>query len=162
RRMYVPVTGRPPFQDHLELIQATLLQTERGGGRLPVDRPFFYDEVRSTGGYGEVPPLRIPQRPRPHPPPPYPSPCSPFLPLLPLSRRKLHGLPCDGLHPQEAFRCALAVGRRHLCRAERTHETEEESQKDGVNRFAPHRRVPSFHRPGRYPDRGLSPTSFGS
>src|SRR5215470_8174574 len=29
RRMYVPVTGRPAFQDHFELIQATLLQTER-------------------------------------------------------------------------------------------------------------------------------------
>src|SRR5215467_2119011 len=162
RRMYMPVTGRPPFQDHLELIQAALLKAERGGGRLPIDRPFFYDEVRSTGGYVDVPQLGIGQRRRPDLQHLDLARDDQLLALLHLFRRKPHVLPRDGLHPQEPFLSAFAVGRHHLCRAEQAPQAEEESQKDGVNQFAPHRRVPSFHRPGRYPDCDLLPTSFGS
>src|SRR5262245_57342458 len=161
RRMHVPVTGRPAFQDHLELIQAPLLQTERGGGRLSVDRPLLYDEVWSAGGYVDVPQLGIGQRRRPDLQHLDLARDDQLLALLHLIRRKPHVLPRDGLHPQEAFLRALAVCRRHRYHAERTPQTEEESQKDGMNRFAPHRRVPSFHRHGRSPDR-LLPISFGS
>src|SRR5215510_13833267 len=101
RRMYVPVTGRPPFQDYLELIQATLLQTERGGRRLPVDRPFLYDEVRSAGRYVEVPHLGIGQRRRPDLQHLDLARDDQLLSLLHLIRRNLCASHRDGLHPQE-------------------------------------------------------------